>query len=55
MNKHAIAERGWGALNYVLIDHPELKALQDRVNMVNLRYDGGRYFPQESPNNLNII
>jgi hypothetical protein len=26
-NKHAIAERGWGPLNYVLLDHPELKAL----------------------------
>jgi hypothetical protein len=29
MNKHAIAERGWGPLNYILLDHPELKALQD--------------------------
>jgi hypothetical protein len=52
-NKHAIAERGWGPLNYILLDHPELKALQDRVNMVNLRDDGDRYFPQESLRNLN--
>jgi hypothetical protein len=52
-NKHAIAERGWGLLNYILRDHPELKALQDRVNMENLRDDGDRYFPQESLRNLN--
>jgi hypothetical protein len=30
-NKHAIAERGWGPLNYVLLYHPELKAIRDRV------------------------
>jgi hypothetical protein len=53
MNTHAIAERGWGALNYILLDHPELKALQDQGNMVNLRDDGDRYFPQESLRNLN--
>jgi hypothetical protein len=40
MNKDAIAERGWGALNYILLDHPELQAIQDRVNMVNLHDDG---------------
>jgi hypothetical protein len=39
-NKHAIAKRGCGPLNYILLDHPKLKALQDRVNMVNLRDDG---------------
>jgi hypothetical protein len=41
-NKYAIAERGWGPLNYVLLDH-----------MVNLRDDSDRYFPQESLTNLN--
>jgi hypothetical protein len=45
-NTHAITERGWGVLNYVLLDHPELKALQDRVNMVDLRDNGDIYFPQ---------
>jgi hypothetical protein len=55
MNKHAIAERGWGSLHYFLLDHPELKVLQDRVNMVNLRDDGDRYFPQELISKLNTI
>jgi hypothetical protein len=52
-NKHAIAERGWGPLNYVLLDHPELKAIEDRVSLVTLRDDGDRYFPQENLNYLN--
>jgi hypothetical protein len=52
-NKHAIAERGWGPLHYVLLDHPELKQIEDRVRMVTLRDDGDRYFPQESLNDLN--
>jgi hypothetical protein len=52
-NKHAIAERGWGPLHYVLLDHPELKQIEDRVSMVTLRDDGDRYFPQESLNDLN--
>jgi hypothetical protein len=51
-NKHAIAERGWGPLNYVLLDHPELKAIEDRVSLVTLRDDGDRYFPQENLNYL---
>jgi ribosomal protein L29 len=51
--RHAIAERGWGALNYVLLDHPELKAINDHVDMVNLTDNGDRYFPQESLHNLN--
>jgi hypothetical protein len=53
MNTHSIAEIGWGPLNYILLDDPELKALQDRVNMVNLRENGDRYFPQELLSNLN--
>jgi hypothetical protein len=36
-NMHVIAERGWGPLNYVLLDHPELKAIEDRVSLVTLR------------------
>jgi hypothetical protein len=31
MNKQAIAERGWGPLNYVLLDHPELQEIEERV------------------------
>ena len=30
-NKHAIAARGWGPLNYILMDHPELQETKDRV------------------------
>jgi hypothetical protein len=35
------------------LDHPELKIIQDRINMVNLRDGGYRNFPQESLHNLN--
>jgi hypothetical protein len=52
-NKDAIAERGWGPMNYVLLDHSELKSNHDRVNMVNFNDDGDRYYPQESLHNLN--
>jgi hypothetical protein len=45
-NKDAITERGLGPLNYVLLDHPELQAIQDRVNMVNL-HDGGDLYYRE--------
>jgi hypothetical protein len=31
MNKQSIAERGWGPLNYVLLDHPELQDTEERV------------------------
>jgi hypothetical protein len=34
-NLKAIAERGWGALNYVLLDHPELQETKDRVESIN--------------------
>jgi hypothetical protein len=34
-NLKAIAERGWGALNYVLMDHPELQETNDRVESIN--------------------
>jgi hypothetical protein len=54
-NKHAVAERGWGPLNYVLLDHPELKAIEDRVSLVTLRDDGDRYFPQKNLNYLNTM
>jgi hypothetical protein len=53
MNKDAIAERGLGSLNYILLDHTELQAIQDRLNMVNLHDDGDRYYPQDSLHNLN--
>jgi hypothetical protein len=45
-SKHVIAERGCGTLNYALLDHPELKAIEDRVSLVTLRDDSDRYFPQ---------
>jgi hypothetical protein len=53
-DKDAISDIGWGPLNYVFLDHPELKAIKDRVDMVNLTDDGDRYFPQESLHNLNM-
>jgi hypothetical protein len=34
-NLKAIAERGWGPLNYVLLDHPELQETKDRVESIN--------------------
>jgi hypothetical protein len=34
----AVAERGWGALNYVLLDHPELQETKDRVESINNIY-----------------
>jgi hypothetical protein len=40
-------------LNYVLLDHPELKAIKDRADMVNLTDDGDRFFPQEPLHNMN--
>jgi hypothetical protein len=30
-NKQAIAERGWGPMNYVLLDHPELQEIEECV------------------------
>jgi hypothetical protein len=36
-----------------LLDHPELQAIQDQFNMVNLHDDGDRYYQQESLHNLN--
>jgi hypothetical protein len=30
-NTQTIAERGWGPLNYVLLDHPELQEIEERV------------------------
>ena len=32
-NKKAIAERGWGPLNYILLDHPELANLQQPTSI----------------------
>jgi len=31
-NKKVIAERGWGPLNYVLLDHPELSNMQQQTS-----------------------
>ena len=38
-NKKAIAERGWDPLNFILLDHPELKKAQELVNVVNSTYE----------------
>ena len=38
-NKKVIAERGWGPLNFILLDHPELKKVQEIVNGVNNAYE----------------
>jgi hypothetical protein len=35
----AIAERGWGPLNYVLLDRPELQETNDRVQSINEIYE----------------
>jgi hypothetical protein len=34
-NNRAIAARGWGPLNYILLDHPELQETKDRVQSIN--------------------
>jgi hypothetical protein len=38
-NLKAIAERGWPPLNYVLLDHPELQEMNDRVQSINDIYE----------------
>ena len=38
MNKKAIAERGWGPLNYILLDHPELKMMQQQTSRIEAAY-----------------
>jgi hypothetical protein len=53
-NKYVISYRGWGGLIYMLLDHPELKAIKDHLDMMNLTDDGDRYFPQESLHNMNM-
>ena len=37
-NKKAIGERGWCPLNFVLLDHPELKKSQDSINRLMVAY-----------------
>jgi hypothetical protein len=37
-NLKAIAERGWVALNYLLLDHPEMQETNDRVESINNIY-----------------
>jgi hypothetical protein len=37
-NKRAIAARGWGPLNYIIIDHPELQETKDRVQSIGEIY-----------------
>jgi hypothetical protein len=34
-NKKVNAVRGWGALNCILFDHPELQETRDRVKLIN--------------------
>jgi hypothetical protein len=41
-NLKAIAERGWGTLNCVLLDHPELQETKDRVESINNIYKKNR-------------
>jgi hypothetical protein len=38
MNKRAIVARGWGPLNYILLDHPELQETKERVQSINEIY-----------------
>jgi hypothetical protein len=38
-NKKAIVVCGWGALNYILLDHPELQETNDRVKSINEIYE----------------
>jgi hypothetical protein len=35
----AITVRGWGPLNYILMDHPELQEIKDRVKLINEIYE----------------
>jgi hypothetical protein len=37
-NTRAIAARGWGPLNYILLDHPELQETKERVQPINEIY-----------------
>jgi hypothetical protein len=37
-NKRSIAARGWGPLNYILLDHPELQETKERVHSINEIY-----------------
>jgi hypothetical protein len=38
-NKKAIAVHGWGPLNYIRLDHPELQETKDRVRSINEIYE----------------
>jgi hypothetical protein len=38
-NKKATAARGWGPLDCILLDHPELQEIKDRVKSRNEIYD----------------
>jgi hypothetical protein len=33
-NKRAIAAHGWGPLNYIMLDHPELQDTKDKVRLI---------------------
>jgi hypothetical protein len=37
--KNAIAAHGWGVLNYILLDHPELQETNYRVKLINEIYE----------------
>jgi hypothetical protein len=38
-NKRAIAAHGWGPLNYIMLDHPELQETKDRVRSIKEIYE----------------
>jgi hypothetical protein len=38
-NKRAIAARGWGPLNYILLDHPSLQETKDRAGSIAELYE----------------
>ena len=38
-NKRAIAARGWGPLNYIILDHPEWQDTRDRVRSIKEIYE----------------
>jgi hypothetical protein len=38
-NKRAIAARGWGPLNYIMLDHPKFQETKDRVRSIKEIYE----------------
>jgi hypothetical protein len=38
-NKRAIAARGWGPIDYIMLDHPELQETKERVRSIKEIYE----------------